>query len=293
MQNKQSLGHLAAIITIIIWGTTFVATKVLLRTFTPVEILMTRFVIGYIALLILKPGLLKLQHLKQELWFVGAGLSGVTIYYLLENIALTYTTASNVGIITSISPFMTAILSVLFLRTRKPSWLFYVGFIVSMTGVLLLNFQGGAAVHVNPVGDILALLATVAWATYSVITHKIGELNLNVIQATRHIFFYGILFMLPLTFFFDFKLDSAQLMAPINLGNLLYLGLGACALCFVTWNSAVKILGPVRSSLYIYLIPVITLVFSVWLLHEPLTPMLIVGAALTLVGLWLSENSQH
>ncbi|WP_155286349.1 DMT family transporter [Lacticaseibacillus zhaodongensis] len=290
MQNKQVVGHTAAAITVLIWGTTFIATKILLRSFSPLEILLARFLIGYCALLLIKPRRLHLAQRKQEWWFVAAGLSGITMYYLLENIALTYSTASNVGIITTISPFFTALLAMIFLKTEKPRYSFYIGFVVAISGVILISWSG-ATLHLNPLGDILAVLAAFAWAVYSIITKKISELNLNLILTTRHTFFYGILFMLPMTLVLDFKIDLHAFAEPINLGNILFLGLGACALCFVTWNTAVKHIGAVKSSVYIYLVPVITLIFSVWILHEALTPILIVGACLTLIGLWLSSRS--
>ena len=86
--RQRTLGHAAALMTIIIWGTTFVSTKVLLRDFTPVTVLFTRFVIGYAFLWCLKPRVLPFSGWKEELLFAGAGLTGVTLYFLLENIAL-------------------------------------------------------------------------------------------------------------------------------------------------------------------------------------------------------------
>ena len=95
--------------TILIWGTTFISTKVLLKAITPIEILFLRFTIGLIVLSLVYPRRLKIKERKQELYFAAAGLCGVTLYYLLENIALTYTFASNVGVIISIAPFFTAV----------------------------------------------------------------------------------------------------------------------------------------------------------------------------------------
>ena len=77
---------------------------------------------------------------------------------------------------------------------------------------------------------------------------------------------------------------------PVHLLNLIFLGLGASALCFVTWNFAVKALGAVRTSVYIYMVPVITVVTSVIILHEKITVLAIVGTVLTLAGLLLSES---
>ncbi|KRN24437.1 DMT family transporter [Lacticaseibacillus camelliae] len=292
MQKEQSrAGHLAALFTILLWGTTYIATKVLLRHFGPLEILLTRFVIGYLTLLMMRPGRVRLARPKQEWLFVFAGLSGITLYYLLENLALTQTTASNVGIIVTISPFFMALLTVVFLHAKLPNRWFYIGFVVAMSGVILVSDHSEVAMVGHWLGDALAVLAALVWAVYSLLTAKIGTLDVNLIQATRHTFFYGILFMLPLTWLFGFKLDWHELVQPVNLSNFLFLGIGACALCFVTWSFAVKRLGTVRTSVYMYLVPVITLAFSVWLLHEPLTPLIMLGAALTLVGLWLSGKT--
>lgn len=90
MKNKNKTGHLAALLTIIIWGTTFISTKVLLVDFQPVEILFFRFLMGLLALLIIYPHRLKGTTRKQEMTFIAAGLCGICLYYLLENIALTY-----------------------------------------------------------------------------------------------------------------------------------------------------------------------------------------------------------
>lgn len=109
---------MAALFTIIIWGTTFISTKVLLVDFRPVEILFFRFVMGYAALFLVCPRRMKNVTRRQEAAFALAGLSGISLYYLLENIALTYTLASNVGVIISAAPFFTAILSRFVLRSE-------------------------------------------------------------------------------------------------------------------------------------------------------------------------------
>lgn len=116
--RQRTLGHAAALMTILIWGTTFVSTKVLLRDFTPVTVLFTRFVIGYAFLWCLKPRFLPFSGWKKEFLFAGAGLTRVTLYFLLENIALTHTFASNVGIIVAVVPFFTALLAHFLLKGK-------------------------------------------------------------------------------------------------------------------------------------------------------------------------------
>ncbi len=291
MGNRRSNGHLAALFTIIIWGTTFISTKVLLTDFRPVEILFFRFVMGFAALLLVCPHRIKGVDRRQEMTFAMAGLCGICLYYLLENIALTYTMASNVGVIISVAPFFTAILSRLFLKSEgKLCANFFIGFVVAMIGVALISFNG-SRLELNPVGDILAVLAAFVWACYSILTRKISSFGYPVILTTRRTFFYGILFMIPSLFLFGFKVDLKRFADMTYLLNILYLGLGASALCFVTWNLAVKALGAVKTSVYIYMVPVITVVTSVLVLKEPVTWVSAVGTVMAVAGLFLSEYS--
>ena len=290
MTNKTAAGHLSALITILIWGTTFISTKVLLQDFQPIEILFFRFVLGLIALFLVYPHPLKGTSLRQDLTFAAAGLSGVCLYYLLENIALTYTMASNVGVIISVAPFFTALLSHLFLKQEgKLRANFFIGFLAAMAGIGLISFNG-AAMELSPAGDLLALLAAFLWACYSILTRIISSFGYPTIPSTRRIFLYGILFMVPALFLFDFRFGPGRFVNPVYLLNILFLGLGASALCFVTWNFSVRVLGAVKTSVYIYLVPVITIVASVLILHEPFTALTGLGTLLTLAGLFISQN---
>lgn len=293
MERDNALkGHLTALITVFVWGTTFISTKVLLRAFTPVEILFLRFFAGYMALWLVCPKRLKIAERKQELYFAAAGLSGVTLYFLMENVALTYTFASNVGVVVTISPFFIALLAHFFLDGEKLRVQFFVGFVVALTGIFLISFNGSTVLKLNPVGDVLAVLAAISWAFYSVLTRKISNFGYNTIQTTRRAFFYGLLFMLPALFIMDFSPNTAQLIVPVNLFNFLFLGLGASALCFVTWGAAVKMLGAVKTGVYIYAVPVITVVTSALILQERITGLAALGTALTLAGLFISESKR-
>ena len=225
---------------------------------------------------------------RQEGLFALAGLCGVTLYYGFENLALSATRASNVGVIISIAPFFTVLFSAVFLKEKRPGLRFFAGFLIAMAGIMLISFNQ-EAVEIHPVGDGLAVLAAMIWAVYCLLSRRISELGYNVLLATRRTFFYGLLFMLPLTFT-QFSVSFPTILRPEILFNLVFLGLGASALCFVTWNLAVGILGSVKTSVTIYIVPVITAVASALVLHEPLTPKVILGLALTLGGLVLSQN---
>lgn len=292
MRNHNHVaGHLLALFTILIWGTTFVSTKVLLKDFTPVEILLFRFLIGYLVLWMIYPRTQKVVSWREEALFIGAGLCGVTLYFLIENMALVYTTASNAGIIVSVAPFFTAVLAHFFLDGETLTRRFVSGFGIAICGIILVTLNGSYMLQLNPLGDLLAFIAPAVWAVYSVMMRKIGLRNYNVICATRKVFFYGLLFMLPTFGLVEFDLNVARFTQLTNLLNLLFLGVGASALCFVTWNQAVKLLGAIPTSVYIYLVPVITVGSSALILNEQLTWMSILGASLTLYGSYISEST--
>lgn len=286
--SKAFYGNLTAILTILIWGTTFISTKILLRSFTPIEILLMRFLLGYAALWLMHPRWFPIKPLRQEILFLLAGLCGVTLYYLFENIALTYTLAANVGVIVSISPFFTALLAHFLLDGEKLKIPFLIGFLTALLGISLIDFNGGFVLKINPFGDFLAVCAAAVWAAYSILMKKIGGFQYPTVECTRRVFFYGIIFMIPAACVMGVHVRIKDMLTGVNLFNLLFLGLGASALCFVTWNLAVNALGVVRTSIYIYLVPIITITASALILRERITWIEIVGAAFTMAGLFVS-----
>ena len=282
----KTRGHAAAIITIFVWGVTFISTKILLTGFLPVEILFCRFVIGYLALFAICPRLLPYGGLRQEAYFVAAGLPGICLYYLLENIALTYTLASNVGVLlcTALAGFAAS------RGKERPHRRFIFGFVLAMAGIYLIS-TAESGMQFNLTGDILALSAAAVWALYAVLTRKITTFGYNTILITRHIFFYGLLFMLPALYIFGFTPDLTRFYNQAYLFNILFLGLGASAMCFVTWNYAVKVLGAVKTSAYIYAVPVLTVASAVIVLNEPVTVKMLAGGVLIILGLLLSQKA--
>ena len=197
--------------------------------------------------------------------------------------------ASNCGVIMSFAPFFAAILSKIFIKSKENLGRnFFLGFLIAIIGIVLICFNG-AKLKLNPLGDILALSAGLVWGFYSIISKKISTLNYPLIPAVRRTFLYGILFMIPAAFLFNFNPDFSLFLKPVYLLNILFLGLGASALCFVFWNRALGVLGVVKTSVYIYLVPVITVLTSVLILKEPLTFHIVFGTLLTISGLFVSR----
>lgn len=291
MKNKPVAGNLLAFITMAIWGTTYISTKILLENLHPMEILFYRFALAYIVLILIYPKFHKLHKLKEELLYVAAGITGVTLYYLIENVALKYTLASNVGLFIAMAPILTAILSNIFIEHGSFTKELLYGFLIAIAGVFLVLFNGNFVLKLNPLGDLLAILAAFFWAVYSVLLKKINnKYDYSYIYITRKIFFYGVIFMIPIIFGFGIKLEVQKLLMPSVLFNILFLSLIASALCFVMWNIGVKYIGAVKASNYIYIVPLITAVTSVIVLKEPITGIVAIGAVLILAGLYISEN---
>ncbi|WP_024747548.1 DMT family transporter [Levilactobacillus namurensis] len=290
MQQREHLlkGHLVALLTIFLWGITYISTKILLTDFAPLEILLIRFVIGLVGLFLVYPRFFKFTSWKEEGALAAAGLLGICLYYLFENIALTFTYASNIGVIVSTSPLFIALIAAALGRQRLTKH-FVLGFVASMAGISLISLNG-SGVHINVAGDVLALLAALIWALYSYVVSYLNTLGHNPVQVTRRTFIYGIIFILPVFFATHGQVKLGLILQSQNLVNFLFLELGASALCFLSWAYAVKKLGTVKTSIYIYLVPVVTVVTAWLILHEPITPLVIVGILLTIGGLVVSAR---
>ena len=288
-KKKEVMCHIFALFCVFVWGTTFISTKVLLDSFHPVVILLYRLIICVTLLFIIHPRIFKTYSFKHELLFIGAGASGVTFYFLFENMALSYTNASDVGIIVSAAPFFTLIFCTIFLKTDRFTLWFIIGFILAMSGVILISINGSNNLNANPIGYLLALLAMVMWGFYSVFVKKIGDLGYKGIGVTRKIMYYGLIFLIPFFFIFRCNFNFQALTNPTNILNILFLGILASSVCFLLWNYSLSNIGAVKTSVYIYISPVITTIASVILLKEAINVFTIIGMILAILGLILSS----
>lgn len=232
---------------------------------------------------------------RVEALFALAGATGVTLYFFMENIALTMTSASNVGVIVAIAPLFIALIATFVTREERVGVKFFAGFVMAISGIALISFTGAAAGDAGLAGCLLAVLAALAWAVYSTIGKRIAKLGLSTVATTKRTFAWGLVFMLPFLPVMGFGQGAegaglAGLLDPVMLDNLLFLGLVASATCYVMWNKAASIVGVVSVSAYLYLTPVVTVVASVIVLAEPLTWQIVLGVALTVTGLVLSER---
>ena len=309
--NQKVWGLFLAALSIFIWGITFVSTKYLLNDFSSLEILFYRFLVAYIGLWFMRPKVEKIAW-RDNIYFALAGMSGVVLYQLSENIAIHFTNASNVSVIVSICPLFTAIVSQIFLKERHLSVWFIVGFFVAIFGVSLVCFNG-SALSFNPKGDLLALFSAVCWGFYSMFISILNKKNYDKVCSTRRIFFFAVLIMIPLVVFggtnvaaanggqagdfinslsfdLDKSVNAARFSKLLNWVNLIFLGVFASGLCFTMWSKACQIIGTVKVSCGLYLIPIVTTVFAFFALGERVTILSAAGTAITIAGLFLSEK---
>lgn len=290
MELKHGYYHLIAILTVSIWGLTFIATKVLIGYgLTPQEIFFYRFLIAYAGIWIISPKRLFANRWKDEFWLMAGGIFGGSLYFFTENTALGITQASNVSFLICTAPLLTTILSLLFYKSEKATKGLIGGSLLALAGVGLVVFNGSVILKISPVGDLLTLLAALSWAFYSLIIRKMTG-RYPTVFITRKIFFYGVLTILPVFLLHPLQPDLDILLQPIVLSNLLFLAVLASLICYVLWNVVLKQLGTVRASSYIYLNPLVTMVASMMILQEQITLFALIGAGCIVCGVYLAER---
>ena len=291
--TSEAAAFIAALLVIIIWGETFVSSKVLLDNgMRPADIFFYRFLLAYICIWFFSPKKLFSDSWKDELKMLLLGIFGGSMYFLTENTALSWSTASNVGILVSSAPLVTAIAAAIFYKDERMDSRQVGGSLLAFVGMVLVVLNGKFILHLNTLGDSLALAAAVSWTFYSLILKGTSE-RYSTVFITRKVFFYGLLTMVPYFLFISpLDPDPAILSRPQVYGNLIYLGLVASLVCFLVWNKVVTILGTVRTMNLIYTQPFFTMLFSYIILSERITWMAIAGALLISIGMFFAERQR-
>lgn len=282
--TQKIMGHFYAIFTILVWGSCFVLTKEMLTTYTAIQIIPLRMALAYVTLWVLRPKTLKLPR-KDELMFILIGITGGSLYFFLQNTALSYTYAANVSILVALAPILTVILAQLFSRSGERLGKYvYIGAVIAIVGVVLVVLNGQLTFHLNPLGDFIALGAAFMWALYSILIKKYTEQYDNFL-VTRRVMLWAFLTSVPLMLVTDGMPDLRPLFtAPRILLSWLFLGVFGNAVCFAIWNVAFKRLGVVITNNYLYASPFVTLAAGYLILHEEITLMSIIGAVLITAG---------
>ena len=297
--------HLMALIVVAIWGVTFVCTKVLIGAgMRPAAIFFCRFVLAYAGLtaytLVTRASFRLWNGWKEEAVFVLLGAAGGSLYFLTENTALAHTQAGNVAFLVCSAPLFTAIFTLLYSRYGKGrfvyglqkvqlGWPLVGGTLLALAGMALMVFDGHR-VELSAQGDLLAIGAAVSWAVYSVFMGQTTR-QYGTLVATRKVFIYGLITILPFLGGSRDSFSPAVLGRPEVWGNLLFLGLVASLLCFLMWNVVIDRLGNITSTNYVYLNPIFTLLSAMAFLGERMTLPAAVGSVAILAGvIWAGKR---
>ena len=289
--NSNFLYHLVAFITVAIWGTTFVATKVLmLNGLSPAQIFTLRFSIAYVMMLAVNHRRLFANSWKDEAKMALLGITGGSLYFLSENEAMNFTTTTNTSLIVCSCPlFATLLVRLVYRHSSRINGIQLLGSLLAFVGMVIVVLNGRFVLHLSPVGDALAFTACMCWAVYSLLMKSVSG-NYSAAFITRKVFFYGVLTILPYYLIVPGFPALDVFAKPQVIGNLLFLGCLASMICFLTWNWCISKLGAVKATNWVYFNPITTMIFASWVLGEKITPYFLAGAACILAGMYIADK---
>ena len=234
--NNNIFYHLVAFLTVAIWGTTFVSTKVLMiNGLSPAQIFTLRFAMAYVLMLCFNHRRLFADSWRDEGLMVLLGITGGSLYFLSENEAMNYTTATNTSLIVCSCPLFATLLVRLVYRSSHIHIMQLTGSLLAFMGMIIVVLNGRFVLHLSPVGDALAFTACICWAFYSLLMKTMTD-KYSAAFITRKVFFYGVLTIIPYYILVPGLPSMAVLTKPTVVGNLLFLGCLASMICFLTWN---------------------------------------------------------
>ena len=290
-RNSNLFYHLVAFITVAIWGTTFVSTKVLmLNGLSPAQIFTLRFSIAYVLMLAFNHHHLFSDTWKDEAKMALLGITGGSLYFLSENEAMNFTTTTNTSLIVCSCPlFATLLVRLVYRDSNRINGIQLLGSLLAFVGMIIVVLNGRFVLHLSPVGDALAFTACMCWAIYSLLMKSVSG-DYGAAFITRKVFFYGVLTIIPYYLIIPGFPPLEVFTRPQVIGNLLFLGCLASMICFLTWNWCISKLGAVKATNWVYFNPITTMIFASWVLGEKITPYFLIGAACILLGMYVADR---
>lgn len=288
--NNNIFYHLVAFLTVAIWGTTFVSTKVLMiNGLSPAQIFTLRFTMAYVLMFCFNHRRLFADSWHDEGLMVLLGITGGSLYFLSENEAMNYTTATNTSLIVCSCPLFATLLVRLVYRSSRIHIMQLTGSLLAFMGMIIVVLNGRFVLHLSPVGDALAFTACICWAFYSLLMKTMTD-KYSAAFITRKVFFYGVLTIIPYYILVPGVPSMAVLTQPVVVGNLLFLGCLASMICFLTWNWCISKLGAVKATNWVYFNPITTMIFASWVLGEKITIYFLIGAVCILTGMYMADR---
>jgi drug/metabolite transporter (DMT)-like permease len=304
-QDKKSLyDHLLrredslswpALLAIIFWGFSFIATKVVLREVHPFTLLTLRFGIGGLLLLLVQlqrnRGFLKTFSSKDWVSIIFLAIVGISGHTLLQAYGLLYTSATNTGWIVAIMPIFITIAARLFLGERITARRM-IGILVGFCGIFLVISKGVFSLSIfrfgSTFGDILALISAITWTAFTV-GGKGFLSRFSPLAAITPIMIVGCLITLPFTWL-KWEWDILFRLSLTGWTGILFLGVFCSGLAYLFWYSALEKNDSGIVGIYLYLEPLVTLIGAYFLLKEEIEWITLWGGGMILLGVYLAAR---
>jgi len=282
---------LTLVLVMALWGGSFIASKVGLGGLYPVELATLRFAIA-VPLLVVITLLIEGRKAFSIAWkdlpvLIVMALTGVTLQYIVQFYAMTYTSVTNTALLINMGTFFVIIPSALFLKERL-SIDNILGIVAAFAGVALVATKGDFALSMNLLGDGLVLICAVMWAIYILIGNKLAG-KYSVLAQLNYIFIIGLLGLLP--FYFMTPHHALAEFSSLTWACVLYLAIICSVIAYFFFNDAIIRLGPSKTAIYQYLEPFFAIILAILLLKEPLTAAIALGAIFIIAGIAMADNN--
>ncbi len=294
MNRQRTIAYIEVTFAVIVWGASFIATKLALRDLAPVTVVWLRFAIGVLILGIAATAKRELTLPRKQDWlyFAVLGVIGITFHQWLQSTGLQTVQASTTAWIVATTPVFIAILSWIFLR-EKLSWLQVSGIALAVVGVLLVvskgDFRGLFSGKFGTVGDILILISAPNWAVFSILSSR----GLKKYKATQMMFYVmtiGWLFT-SILFFGSGKLtDVGHLTWPSLLG-VGFLCIFCSGLAYIAWYDGLKALPASQTGAFLFIEPLVAVITAWAILGESILVIALAGGLIILVGVRMVQKT--
>lgn len=286
---KNPIVHIAAITSMFFWGLTYVWSKFVFETYTPLTTITIRLLLSFLVLYLFLFVSNQFESIRAEhrKLLIASSIFNPFLYFLGEYYGLSMVSATVSAVIISTIPIFTPFVARKFFNERL-SLLNIIGLLVSFTGVLFIILKKDLSLNVSGLGISLLVMALFSAVIYSVLVKKLTSIYSPVtIIANQNLI--GTLLFLPLFFYFDFT-DFIKITPDyITVMSLLMLSIFGSSICYVLYAFVLKRLDLSKANIYTNLIPIFTMITSYLFLDESFSTMKIIGVLIVILGIILSQ----
>ncbi|MBS4190156.1 EamA family transporter [Bacillus sp. FJAT-49705] len=278
--------YFACISAVLLWSASFIATKIAYETFAPIQLGVVRTCLAVLIFWIINKIVKNKEKIRKEdrKRVAISSLFGITLYFTLENIGVSMTSASNAALIVASFPAITSLLEFFVFRS-KPSFQKSLGIILAIIGVAILTQITISGSSKSFWGNLILIGGGIVWAFYNFITRDLTN-KYSALTLTYYQMLIGAIWFIPFVFLED---KPWRIPSVTSMNALIFLCVGCSVAAFVLYNFGLKKLSASVSVSLMNLVPVLGLVFSVLILGEVVSLLQIIGGIIVIIGVILSS----